>query len=235
MADRGPGGPLLGRAAGLMALTQNFKQHTRIPGCSGLRLCTAARGFEGDDPLWSEVSHVMWAGLLLEGHAGRSVMEVLALSEWPLTELLLQAAAPHGKLSESSSDFQRSVQEGIAFGACSCDLSLWAPSEARAVAAAQLVLEEINTVVTQISVDLEQIYEALRSVRAQRACDGWNWDARLLTASSLLEALDWQEDLLRLVDAELSAWDPQICLPGVVALGLVCSARREGFPIQLKR
>ncbi|CAJ1426215.1 unnamed protein product [Effrenium voratum] len=229
LAADGPGGPLLAAAAASAALAQ--VPSPEAGSCAGARrLCSVAQGV-GESRLWAQACDALAAGLELEA---KPALETLARVAWPLPRLLSSAARPP-KLPQDIPLGEQSLP-GISEGSCACDMSLWLPEEARAVAAAQRVLEDINDARNTArgqGISADKIIQAMLSSSASAACR--NWDSRLLTAATLVEdawllddalgAEDFKAAARRLVAARSSAWDANLCLPGVVALGLVCSTR----------
>lgn len=194
-------------------------------GCAGAeRLCGAAlrsAGREGLEVMWQEAESALLAGLTLEE---APALETFARMPWPLTELLAAASRKgHGAAQQAQATPGRG-------GICACDLSLWPVEEARSVAAAQKVLEEINGGPKT----LDALSQALESPSAKTAC-GAAWGGRLATAEQLLSEL-WglhpdlpiEESLPLAASLRDSGWafDPGVCLVGVASLGLVCSTRQ---------
>ncbi|CAE7905951.1 unnamed protein product, partial [Symbiodinium necroappetens] len=149
------------------------------------------------------------AGLTLEE---APALETFARMPWPLTELLAAASRTgHGAAQQAQATPGRG-------GICACDLSLWPVEEARSVAAAQKVLEEINGGPKT----LDALSQALESPSAKTAC-GAAWGGRLATAEQLLSEL-WglhpdlpiEESLPLAASLRDSGWafDPGVCLVG---------------------
>ncbi|CAE7567869.1 Arsb [Symbiodinium sp. CCMP2456] len=225
MGTAGPGAPLLAAAAALAALAM---RGLTVPdgGCAGAeRLCGAAlrsAGREGLEVMWQEAESALLAGLTLEE---APALETLARMPWPLTELLA-AASRKGHDAAQQTSHPTPGRGGI----CACDLSLWPVEEARSVAAAQKVLEEINGGPKT----LDALSQALESPSAKTAC-GAAWGGRLATAEKLLSEL-WglhpdlpmEESLPLAASLRDSGWafDAGVCLAGVASLGIVCSTRQ---------
>ncbi|CAL1160737.1 unnamed protein product [Cladocopium goreaui] len=164
-------GKIKGGKLRLTDLTERLlTERSMVNGCVGVdRVVTLCFSYRKSH--WS-VGQVLRAALVLEAQDGRLAVESLAMSPWPISELLGRAQMNHQGRGA------RAVT-----GTCACDMSFWSPVEARAVAETQRVLEEINQLTSE---DVDQISEVALSATL---CDSITWDSRLLTATTLLKEM----------------------------------------------
>eukprot|EP00435_Cladocopium_sp_Y103_P037787 s802_g10.t1 len=225
LSSSGAGAPLMARAAALSAGNRAtmLKIKGGLPRFTDLteRLLTERSMVNGSEwplpnvttekaagqrgmELWNEVGQVLRAALVLEAQDGKLVMESLAMSPWPISELLSWAVQMKHQ-GQKPEMFEGALAHAV--GMCACDMSLWSPMEARAVADAQRVLEEMNQLTSE---DVDQLSEVALSAAL---CDSISWDSRLLAATTLLKEMV-KDPQIQEEELHTETWD-RICLPAV--------------------